>query len=108
MSAHLSAIDLLKLGDEDRKKPFLNLYWPYLIGATFGVGTGVMINFGTRRPVFSGNLLYNNNKVDCTFLRVFTNGNRLHNKQLFIQCLRYSKTHLWCGRMVCPIKLRSE
>ncbi|KPI96803.1 NADH dehydrogenase [ubiquinone] 1 subunit C2 [Papilio xuthus] len=54
MSAHLSAIDLLKLGDEDRTKPFLNQIWPYVIGVPFGIGSGIMMNFGTRRPIFSG------------------------------------------------------
>ncbi|KAI5631359.1 NADH-ubiquinone oxidoreductase subunit b14.5b (NDUFC2) domain-containing protein [Phthorimaea operculella] len=53
-SAHLSAKELLKLGDEDRVKPKLNQYWPHILGVAFGIGTGVMINFGTRRPVFSG------------------------------------------------------
>lgn len=57
MATHLSAIELLKLGDEDRKKPFLNVYWPYIIGVTFGVGTGIFMNFGTRRPLFSGNVI---------------------------------------------------
>ncbi|CAK1601207.1 unnamed protein product [Parnassius mnemosyne] len=54
MTSHLTAVELLKLGDEDRKKPFLNIYWPYIIGTAFGVGTGVFMNFGTRRPLFSG------------------------------------------------------
>ncbi|XP_068632752.1 NADH dehydrogenase [ubiquinone] 1 subunit C2 [Battus philenor] len=54
MSSSLSAIDLLKLGDEDRQKPFLNTIWPYVVGVTVGVGTGMFINFGSRRPAFSG------------------------------------------------------
>ncbi|CAK1549478.1 unnamed protein product [Leptosia nina] len=54
MSSQMSAIDLLKLGDEDRKKPFLNQYWSYIVGVAFGLGTGIYMNFGTRRPVMSG------------------------------------------------------
>ncbi|CAH2076160.1 unnamed protein product, partial [Iphiclides podalirius] len=54
MASSLSAYELLKLGDEDRKKPFLNIYWPYIVGVGFGICTGVCINFGTRRPLFSG------------------------------------------------------
>ncbi|XP_045495213.1 NADH dehydrogenase [ubiquinone] 1 subunit C2 [Colias croceus] len=54
MSSQMSAIDLLKLGDEGRTKPFLNQYWPFILGVSFGVGTGVVMNFGTRRPVMSG------------------------------------------------------
>ncbi|CAH4037855.1 NADH dehydrogenase [ubiquinone] 1 subunit C2 [Pieris brassicae] len=54
MSSQLSAIELLKLGDEGRKKPFLNQYWSYIMGVAFGLGTGVFMNFGTRRPVMSG------------------------------------------------------
>ncbi|KAL0880827.1 hypothetical protein ABMA27_002012 [Loxostege sticticalis] len=54
MSSQMSAIDLLRLGDQGREKPFLNKFWPELLGVAFGIGTGVAINFGTRRPVFSG------------------------------------------------------
>ncbi|XP_061730145.1 NADH dehydrogenase [ubiquinone] 1 subunit C2 [Cydia pomonella] len=54
MSSQMSAIDLLKLGDDCREKPFLNKYWPEILGVGFGIATGVFINFGTRRPVFSG------------------------------------------------------
>ncbi|CAH0407007.1 unnamed protein product [Chilo suppressalis] len=54
MSSDMSAIELLKLGDAGRTKPFLNVYWPHIIGTFFGVATGVAINFGTRRPLLSG------------------------------------------------------
>ncbi|KAL4702272.1 hypothetical protein ACJJTC_018586 [Scirpophaga incertulas] len=54
MSSQLSAIELLKLGDEGRTPPFLNKYWPQILGTVFGIGTGVLVNFGTRRPLFSG------------------------------------------------------
>ncbi|XP_028034300.1 NADH dehydrogenase [ubiquinone] 1 subunit C2 [Bombyx mandarina] len=54
MSLHMSAQELLKLGDEGRQKPFLNKYWPEIIGVTFGIGTGMFLNFQTKRPVFSG------------------------------------------------------
>ncbi|XP_026490770.1 NADH dehydrogenase [ubiquinone] 1 subunit C2 [Vanessa tameamea] len=54
MSSNLTAIELLNLGNEGRQKPVLNQYWPYLLGTFFGVGTGVMLNFGTKRPLFSG------------------------------------------------------
>ncbi|XP_073949481.1 NADH dehydrogenase (ubiquinone) B14.5 B subunit [Choristoneura fumiferana] len=54
MSSQLSAIELLKLGDQGRTKPFLNQYWPQILGVSFGIASGVFINFGTRRPVFSG------------------------------------------------------
>ncbi|XP_013187115.1 NADH dehydrogenase [ubiquinone] 1 subunit C2 [Amyelois transitella] len=54
MSSQLSALELLKLGDEGREKPFLNKIWPQLLGFVFGVGTASAINFGTRRPVLSG------------------------------------------------------
>ncbi|CAH2263434.1 NADH dehydrogenase [ubiquinone] 1 subunit C2 [Pararge aegeria] len=54
MTSNLSAIELLKLGNEGRIKPFLNQYWPYILGGVFGIGTGVMINFGTKRPLMSG------------------------------------------------------
>lgn len=59
MSSQLSAIDLLKLGDEGRKKPLLNQYWSYILGVAFGLGTGIILNFGTRRPVMSGKQLHN-------------------------------------------------
>lgn len=55
MSSQMSALELLRLGDQGREKPFLNKYWPELVGVFFGISTGAMINFGTRRPVFSGN-----------------------------------------------------
>lgn len=56
----MSAIELLKLGDQGRKKPFLNKYWPQIIGTTIGVSAAVFINYQTRRPPFSGkSLLYN-------------------------------------------------
>ncbi|XP_059049634.1 NADH dehydrogenase [ubiquinone] 1 subunit C2 [Achroia grisella] len=54
MSSQMSAIELLKLGNEGRQKPFLNAYWPQILGVAFGVGAAVSINFGTRRPLFSG------------------------------------------------------
>ncbi|VVC97346.1 unnamed protein product [Leptidea sinapis] len=54
MSSNLSAIELLQLGNEDRKKPFLNEYWTYILGTAFGVTSGIFMNFGTRRPVMSG------------------------------------------------------
>ncbi|CAG9785553.1 unnamed protein product [Diatraea saccharalis] len=54
MSSDMSAIELLKLGDRGRTKPFLNLYWPHLMGICFGIGSGCAINFGTRRPLMSG------------------------------------------------------
>ncbi|XP_053612925.1 NADH dehydrogenase [ubiquinone] 1 subunit C2 [Plodia interpunctella] len=54
MSSQLSALELLKLGDEGREKPFLNKIWPQLLGVFFGVGSAAAINFGTRRPLFSG------------------------------------------------------
>ncbi|XP_045768962.1 NADH dehydrogenase [ubiquinone] 1 subunit C2 [Maniola jurtina] len=54
MSSNLSAIELLNMGDQGRKRPFLNEYWPYILGGFFGIGTGVMINFGTKRPLMSG------------------------------------------------------
>lgn len=55
MSSQLSAIELLKLGDEGRTRPFLNQIWPQFLGVAFGIGTGVALNFGTKRPLFSGN-----------------------------------------------------
>lgn len=54
MSATTSALDLLKLGDEGREKPFLNKIWPEFLGVIFGVGTACCVNFGTRRPLLSG------------------------------------------------------
>lgn len=54
MSSQLSAIELLKLGDEGREKPLLNKYWPEVVGSVLGVCTGIFLNFQTRRPVFSG------------------------------------------------------
>ncbi|CAH2108100.1 unnamed protein product [Euphydryas editha] len=54
MSSNLSAIELLNLGNEGRKQPVLNEYWPYILGTFFGVGTGLFINFGTKRPLMSG------------------------------------------------------
>ncbi|XP_023936470.1 NADH dehydrogenase [ubiquinone] 1 subunit C2 [Bicyclus anynana] len=54
MASNLSAIELLKLGDQDRVKPVLNQYWPYILGGFFGIGTGICINFGTKRPLMSG------------------------------------------------------
>ncbi|KAG6456645.1 NADH dehydrogenase [ubiquinone] 1 subunit C2 [Manduca sexta] len=54
MSSQMSAIELLKLGDEGRIKPTLNVYWPYVLGLAFGVGTGAFLNFQSRRPPFSG------------------------------------------------------
>jgi hypothetical protein len=54
MSSQMSAVELLKLGDQERAKPFLNLIWPQLLGTVFGIGSAAAINFGTRRPVFSG------------------------------------------------------
>ncbi|KAJ2946812.1 hypothetical protein O0L34_g16136 [Tuta absoluta] len=53
-AGHLSAQELLKLGDEDRCKPFLNQYWPEIMGVFFGISSGCAVNFTTRRPVFSG------------------------------------------------------
>ncbi|KAI5635641.1 NADH-ubiquinone oxidoreductase subunit b14.5b (NDUFC2) domain-containing protein [Phthorimaea operculella] len=53
-AGHLSAKQLLELGDEDRRKPFLNQYWPEIMGVFFGIGSGCIMNWGTRRPVFSG------------------------------------------------------
>lgn len=57
MSATWNAVDLLNLGDEGRTKPYINQYWAQTLGVIFGVGTGVFINFGTRRPSFSGNYI---------------------------------------------------
>lgn len=57
MSATWNAVELLNLGDEGRTKPYINQYWPQTLGVIFGIGTGVFINFGTRRPVFSGNYI---------------------------------------------------
>lgn len=57
MSSQLSAVELLNLGDGDRKKPALNKYWPEVLGVTFGLGIAAFINFQTRRPVFSGELV---------------------------------------------------
>ncbi|KAG7306141.1 hypothetical protein JYU34_008733 [Plutella xylostella] len=54
MASHLSAIELLKRGDDDRIKPYLNQYWPYVLGSTLGFCTGMLINFGTKRPIYSG------------------------------------------------------
>ncbi|XP_026754877.1 NADH dehydrogenase [ubiquinone] 1 subunit C2 [Galleria mellonella] len=54
MSSQMSAIELLKLGNQGRTKPFLNEYWPQILGVAFGVGAATAINFGTRRPPFSG------------------------------------------------------
>ncbi|XP_072939050.1 NADH dehydrogenase [ubiquinone] 1 subunit C2 [Epargyreus clarus] len=54
MASHLPATELLKLGNEGRDIPFLNKYWPYILGVPFGICSGIMVNFGTRRPVFSG------------------------------------------------------
>ncbi|XP_026733012.1 NADH dehydrogenase [ubiquinone] 1 subunit C2 [Trichoplusia ni] len=54
MSSQMTAIELLELGDEGRKRPLLNQHWPSIIGSIFGVCTGIFINFQTRRPVFSG------------------------------------------------------
>ncbi|KAJ8721623.1 hypothetical protein PYW07_002398 [Mythimna separata] len=53
-AAHLSAQELLKLGNSGRETPFLNKIWPQVVGTFFGIGTGVFLNFQTRRPVFSG------------------------------------------------------
>ncbi|KAJ8730914.1 hypothetical protein PYW08_002327 [Mythimna loreyi] len=53
-ASHLSAQELLKLGNNGREIPVLNKVWPIVIGTFFGVGSGVFINFQTRRPVFSG------------------------------------------------------
>ncbi|KOB74180.1 NADH dehydrogenase [ubiquinone] 1 subunit C2 [Operophtera brumata] len=54
MSSQLSAIELLKLGDAGRQKPWANYYWPQILGVTIGVCTGSFLNYQTRRPVFSG------------------------------------------------------
>ncbi|CAH0714243.1 unnamed protein product, partial [Brenthis ino] len=54
MSSNLSAIELLNLGNEGRVKPVLNKYWSYILGGFFGMGTGIIINFGTKRPLMSG------------------------------------------------------
>ncbi|XP_041987385.1 NADH dehydrogenase [ubiquinone] 1 subunit C2 [Aricia agestis] len=54
MASNLSAIELLKLGNEGREVPLLNKYWPHILGVGFGIGTAMAINFGTRRPLFSG------------------------------------------------------
>ncbi|CAH0581172.1 unnamed protein product [Chrysodeixis includens] len=54
MSSHMTAVELLKLGDKGRKRPFLNKHWPNILGTVFGVCSGIFINFQTRRPVFSG------------------------------------------------------
>ncbi|XP_028168904.1 NADH dehydrogenase [ubiquinone] 1 subunit C2 [Ostrinia nubilalis] len=54
MSSQMSAIELLNLGDQGRQKPFLNKFWPEIIGVAFGIGSAAAVNFGTRRPIFSG------------------------------------------------------
>lgn len=54
MSSNLTALELLKLGDEGRIKPTLNRYWPQVVGITLGVGAAAFINYQTKRPPFSG------------------------------------------------------
>ncbi|OWR54570.1 NADH dehydrogenase [ubiquinone] 1 subunit C2 [Danaus plexippus] len=54
MSSQMTALELLKLGDQGREAPVLNKYWPYILGAVFGVGTGITLNLCTRRPIWSG------------------------------------------------------
>lgn len=53
-ASHLSAHELLQLGNTGREVPLLNKFWPEIVGTFFGVGTGVFLNFQTRRPIFSG------------------------------------------------------
>lgn len=62
MSSQLSAIELLKLGDEGRQKPTLTKYWPEFLGVTMGIGLAAFMNFQTRRPAFSGKLELHNSK----------------------------------------------
>ncbi|XP_049867943.1 NADH dehydrogenase [ubiquinone] 1 subunit C2 [Pectinophora gossypiella] len=54
MTTNLTALELLNLGDGDRTRPWINQHWSKVLGLLFGVSTGVIINFGTRRPLFSG------------------------------------------------------
>lgn len=63
-ASHLPAHELLCLGDAGRDTPLLNKVWPQIVGTFFGVGTGIFINFQTRRPVFSGKSELHNNNSD--------------------------------------------
>lgn len=56
MSSQLSAIELLKLGNQGRETPFLNKIWPQFLGVVIGVSAGAALNFGSRRPLFSGKI----------------------------------------------------
>lgn len=69
MSANMSAIELLQLGDCERKKPWVNYYWAQILGIGMGVSAGAYLNYQTRRPAFSGAhyiipLLIHNNSIN--------------------------------------------
>lgn len=57
MSEDSYALKLLT-DTEDRKKSFLNDIWSPLLCGTLGFGAACFVNFGTRRPIFSGKFFF--------------------------------------------------
>lgn len=49
--------------DPNRQVPFLSQVYNPLVGAALGFGAICFLNFGTRRPIFSGLFLFANIKT---------------------------------------------